>query len=148
MVPMPPAAPVNTMRRAGSLTSAILGSFHEVAVALQQARQVFAHRPPRMRRTALGNRRHDTAVLRLDEREGGVSRLDGRQRAAPFARRVNRQPHALTWNDVAAQEGEKARELPIAGGFGDGAMEGEVFGDGALADLQRAVDGAPCRADG
>src|SRR5262249_33914658 len=66
MRPVPPAARVNTMRGEGSLTSAILGSFHEVAVALERARQVFAHRSPRIGRIAIGNRRHDAGVLPLD----------------------------------------------------------------------------------
>src|SRR5262249_57701722 len=117
MVPIPPAAPVNTMRREGSLTSAILGSFHEVSVTLQRARQVFAHRSPRIGRIAIGNRRHDAGVLPLDTLQIGP----------PFAGCVNRQPHALTGNDVAAQEGEKTRKLPIPRPFRPPPMDAQAF---------------------
>ena len=74
--------------------------------------------------------------------------LDALEIGAPLGRRVDRKPHALARNDMAAEEGEEARELRVAGRLGDGAMEGEVLGDGALAALQRPIDGAPRGADG
>src|SRR5690349_12504774 len=124
MVPMPPDAPVKTMRRA--LASAIFLSLCQSAIALERAREMLAHGAPRFGRILVGNAGHDARMLVLDASE--IS--------PPLGRRVNRKPHALARNDVAAEEGEEARELAVAGGFGNGAMEGEVLGDRAFAALQ------------
>src|SRR5260370_39101198 len=129
MVPMPPAAPVNTMRREASLASAILASSHQVSIALERAREMLAHGPPCLGRIAAGNAAHDARVLMLDAFEIG----------APFGRRVKREPHALARDDVAGEEGQEARELPVAGGLGNGAKKGEVFSDRALASPKRAL---------
>src|SRR5260370_23574874 len=123
MVPMPPAAPVNTMRREASLASAILASSHQVSIALERAREMLAHGPPRLGRIAAGNTAHDARVLMLDAFEIG----------APFGRSVKREPHALARDDVATEKRQEAQELPVAGRISDGAVEGEVLGDGTLA---------------
>src|SRR5258707_12739998 len=138
MVTSPPAAPVNTMRREPSLASAILAFSHQFSIAPERAREMIAHGPPCLGRIVAGNAGHDARVLMLDAFEIG----------APFGRRVKREPHALAWNDVAAEKSQEARELPVAGGLGNGAMKGEVFGDRALAAPQRAIDGMPSRANG
>src|SRR5882672_12563216 len=135
MVPMPPDAPVKTMRRA--LASAIFLSLCQFAIALERAREMLAHGAPCLGGILVGNAGHDARMLVLDAFE--IS--------PPLGRRVNRKPHALARNDVAAEKGEEARELAVAGGLGDGAMKGEVLSHRALAALQCAVDGAPRRAD-
>src|SRR4030095_7814825 len=129
MVPMPPEAPGKTMRRA--LASAIFLSLCQSAIALERAREVLAHGASRLGRVLVGNAGHDARMLALDALE--IS--------PPLGRRVNRKPHALARNDMAAEEGEEARELTVARSLGDGAMEGEVLGHRALAALHGGVDG-------
>ena len=48
---------------------------------------------------------------------------------------------------MAAEEGEEARELRVAGRLGNGAMEGEVLGHRALAAMQRRSMARQRRAD-
>jgi hypothetical protein len=78
---------------------------------------MIAHGAPRFHRIGGGDAVDDAMVLLLDALEIG----------AALGRRVDRQPHALARNDVAAEKDEEARELRIAGGLGDGAMEGEIL---------------------
>src|SRR5260221_10277184 len=136
MVPMPPAAPVKTMRR--ELASAMFFSFCQVAIALERARQVLAHGAPRLGRILVGDAGHDARMLMLNAFE--IS--------PPLGRRVNRKPHALAGNHMTAEEGQEARKLPVAGGLGNGAMKGEILSDRAFAARQGSVDGAPGAADG
>jgi hypothetical protein len=102
MVPMPPAAPVKTMRR--WLASAMLFSLCQFATALERAREMLAHGAPRLGRILFGNAGHDARMLVLDAFEISLS----------FGRRVNRKPHARARDDVAAETGEEARELGVA----------------------------------
>src|SRR5260221_2499281 len=104
MVPMPPDAPVKTMRRAAFLSSDIGFPPCKVAVPLERAGEMIAHRAARLGRIAGGDGGHDARMLALDALE--IS--------APSGRRVQRKPDALARNDMAAEEFEKAREL--AGG--------------------------------
>src|SRR5215203_3963563 len=97
---MPPDAPVKTMRRA--LASAIFLSLCQSAIALERAREMLAHGAPRLGRILVGNTGDDARMLVLDAPE--IS--------PPLGRRVNRKPHALARDDVAAEE---ARELAAAG---------------------------------
>src|ERR1700734_4115665 len=120
MVPMPPAAPVSTMRRDLSL-AILLRSFCKPAIALERAREMVTHGAPRLDRIARGDTADDAAVLLLDALEIG----------APPGRRIGLETHVLARNDVATEESEEARELRVAGRLGDGAMEGEVLGDRA-----------------
>ena len=99
---------------------------------------MLAHGASRFGRILAGNAGDDARMLALDAFE--IS--------PPLGRRVNRKPHALARNDQATEEGEEARELAVAGGLGDGAMEGEILGHRALAAMERALDAAPRRADG
>ena len=85
----------------------------------------------------VGDAGHDAQMLMLNAFE--IS--------PPLGRCVNRKPHALARDDVAAEKGQEARKLPVAGGLGDGAMEREILGDRALAAMQGVVDGAPGAAD-
>src|ERR1700744_2683087 len=114
MVPMPPAAPVSTMRRDFSL-AILLRSFCKPAIALERAGEMVAHGAPRLDRIAGGDAPDDAAVLLLDALEIG----------APLGRRIGLETHVLAGNDVAAEEGEEARKLRVAGRLGDGAMESE-----------------------
>src|SRR5258708_49047 len=136
MVPMPPAAPVKTMRR--ELASAMFFSLCQVAIALERAHQVLAHGTPRLGRILVGDAGHDARMLMLNAFEISL----------PLGRRVNRKPHALAGNHMTAEESQEARELAIAGSLGDGAMKGEILGHRALAAMQSTVDGAPSAADG
>lgn len=99
---------------------------------------MLAHGAPRLGGVLIGNAGDDARMLVLDALE--IS--------PPLGRRVNRKPHALARNDQAAEEGKEARELRVAGSFGDGAMEGEVLRHRALAAMERPVDATPRRADG
>ena len=65
---------------------------------------MLAHGAPRLGRILVGNAGDDARMLVLDALE--IS--------APLGRRVNRKPHALARNDMAAEEGEEARELAVA----------------------------------
>src|SRR5260221_11131451 len=130
MVPMPPAAPVKTMRR--ELASAMFFSLCQVAIALERARQVLAHGTPRLGRILVGDAGHDARMLMLNAFEISL----------PLGRRVNRKPHALAGNHMTAEEGQEARELAIAGGLGDGTMKGEILTDRALAAIQGTVAAA------
>src|SRR6185312_17266070 len=115
--------------------NSLLRSFCKPAIALERAREMVAHGAARLDRIAGSDAIDDAAVLLLDALEIG----------APVGRRVDRQSHALARDDVAAEEGEEARELRVAGRLGDGAMEGEVLRHRALPRLQRAIDGAQRR---
>src|SRR5690554_1910320 len=132
---MPPAAPVRTMRRA--LASGMLLSLGESAIALQGPREVVPHGPPRLAGVMPGNAGDDPGMLVLDAFEVGP----------PLGRRVHRQPHALAWNDVAAQETQETRELAVAGRLGDGSVKGEVLLDRPVAVAQSPVDRPPGGAD-
>ena len=79
---------------------------------------MLAHGAPRLGRILVGNTGDDARMLVLDAPE--IS--------PPLGWRVNRKPHALARDDMAAEKGKEARELPVASGLGDGAMEGEVLG--------------------
>ena len=59
--------------------------------------------------------------------------LDAHQIVPLLLRRAHGHAHALARNDVAAEVFEELGEARVAGGLGDGAMEGEVLVDGALA---------------
>src|SRR5258708_3882755 len=137
MVPMPPAAPVKTMRREASLASAMFLSLCQPSIALERARQVLAHGTPRLGGILVGDAGHDARMLMLNAFEINP----------PLGWRVNRKPHALARDDVTAEEGQEARELPIAGSFGNGAMKSEILGARALAAMQGEVEGAPGAAD-
>lgn len=76
-----------------------------------------AHGAPRFGRILVGNAGHDARMLVLDAFE--IS--------PPLGRRVNRKPHVLGRNDVAAEEREEARELAVAGGIGGGAPIAVLF---------------------
>src|SRR6266404_7895327 len=130
MVPMPPDAPVKTMRRAAFLSSDILVPPCKFAVPLERAGEMVAHRAARFGRVAGGDRRHDARMLALDAFEIG----------APLGRRVQRKPHALARDDMPSEKLQEARELAVAGGLRDGAVEGEILRHGALAAAQRPVD--------
>ena len=65
----------------------------------------------------------DAAVLFLDEREVG----------APAAHALGQAAHGAPRDQVAADELQEARELRVAGGFGDRAMEAEVLVDRGFA---------------
>ena len=92
---------------------------------------MLAHDTARFCGIARGNAGNDAGVLALDALEIGP----------PVRRRSDRQPHPLTWNHMTAQKGKEARELSVAGRFGDGSMEGKILGDGTVALLQGTVNG-------
>src|SRR5580698_11473170 len=98
MVPIPPAAPVSTMRR--DFVLAILRrSFCKPAIALERTCEMVAHGAPRLDRITGGDAGNDAAVLLLDALEIGT----------PLGRRIGLETHVLARNDVAAKEGEEAR---------------------------------------
>ena len=68
--------------------------------------------------------------------------LDALEIASPLRRRIDFEPYALARDHMAAEIGQEARELVVAGCLGDGAVKGEILGDGALAALQGRFDGA------
>src|SRR6185503_18691891 len=137
MVPMPPAAPVKRISRDLSNDSAMLQDSCEFAVALERTREMVAHGAARLGRISGDDAIDDAAMLLLDALEVG----------APLGQRADLEPHALARDHMAAQESEKARKLAVAGRLGDGAMEGEILGDGAIALAQGTVDGAERGAD-
>src|SRR4029077_13937158 len=91
----------------------------ELAVALERAREVPAHRLARRAGIAAADRLEDAAVLLLDQREVGL---------LP-AHALGQPAHGAPRDEVAADELQEARKLRVAGGVGDGAMESEVFVD-------------------
>ena len=56
------------------------------------------------------------------------------------SRRAHGHAHALARNDVAAEKLEQLGEARVARGLGNGAMEGEVLVDGALAPVDGSLD--------
>src|SRR5258707_8089073 len=123
MVPMPPAAPVNTI----FLASAILLSSCKGTVAVERACEMLAHGPSGLGGIAVGNCRDDARMFVLDALQIGP----------PLGRRVDAEPYALPRNHMAAEIGKEARKLAVASGLGNGAMEGKILSDGTLAALQR-----------
>src|SRR5258707_6659281 len=126
------------------MTSALRGAlrgraslFGELAVALERARQVAAHRLARRLRVAVADRLVDLAVLFLQE-------LDVRARTAHA---LGQPAHDAPRNEMAADELEEARELRVASRLRDRAVQGEILVDGALVLLGGAVDGVASRAD-
>src|SRR6185369_1366940 len=80
---------------------------------------------------AAPDRLEDAPVLLLDEREVRLLAAHALGQAA----------HGASRNEVPADELEEARELRIAGGVGDGAMESEVLVDGRAAGSTCFFDG-------
>src|SRR5438552_11750046 len=111
-----PAPPANGS--AGFSSSGFLFS-GELAVAVERAREVAAHGVARGLGVAGGDGIGDAAVLFLDQREIGALAAHALGQAADGAPR----------DEMAADELQEAREFRIAGGFGDGAMEREIFVD-------------------
>src|SRR5690242_19198775 len=74
--------------------------------------------------------------------------LDELEVRALAAHALGQAAHAAPGNEVAADELQEARELRVAGGRGDRAVELEVLVDRALAALGGAVERLERRADG
>src|SRR5581483_6272346 len=108
------------------------------AVALQAARQVRAHGLARLGRLAVAQGLVDPLVLLLDVEEI----------LALCLRRADGDAHALARNDVTPEIFEQLGEPWVAGGPGNGAMEGEVLVDRAFAPADRRLDGAQGPSDG
>src|SRR5712671_4353105 len=126
------------------MTSALRGAlrgraslFSELAVALERARQVAAHRLARRLRVAVADRLVDLAVLFLQQLDVG----------ARAAHALGQPAHDAPRDEMAADELEEAGELRVAGRLRDGAVQGKVLVHGAFVLLGGAVDGLAGGAD-
>src|SRR4029079_8194305 len=101
----------------------------ELAVAVERAREVAAHRLARGSGVAGVDRFINAAVLFLDEREVG----------AP-ADLLGEAAHRASRYQVPADELQEAHEFRIAGGAGDRAVQAEVLVDRGPALLGGALE--------